>query len=146
MYDRNEAVDPGLLAELSLPKEVFTDSVAFIKQVRKGIPGQVLVEAIGAFDGDREMFVRLLETTPGNLHRFYKREALSRSQSEGILDALRVLNYAILVFGDSKVAHEWLRCQVPALSGAKPVDLLDTFCGRDWIRDVLGKIEYGEFS
>ncbi len=146
MSDRNEAVDPGLLAELTLPKEVFTDSVAFIRQVRKGIPGQVLVEAIGAFGGDRQLFVTLLETTPGNLHRFYKRKALARSESEGVLDTLRVLNYAIIVFGDGMIAREWLRCQVPALSGSRPVDLLDTFCGRDWVREVLGKIEYGEFS
>lgn len=130
----------------SLPKRVFSDEVAFIQQVRQGISGRVVVEAIEAFGGDRELFVRLLETTSGNLHRYYRRAALGRSESEEILDALDVLRYAIQVFGSGELAREWLKCEVPALSGSRPVDLLDTFKGREVVRQVLGKIEYGEFS
>lgn len=131
---------------VSLPKGVFSDEVAFIQQVRQGISGRVVVEAIEAFGGDRELFVRLLETTSGNLHRYYRRAALGRSESEEILDALDVLRYAIQVFESDELAREWLKCEVPALSGSRPVDLLDTFKGREVVRQVLGKIEYGEFS
>ncbi len=146
VIDREAATENDFMAKLSLPKEIFSDRVAFIRQVRQGISGRVVVEAIEAFGGDRELFVRLLETTSGNLHRYYKRAALGRTESEEVLDALDVLRYAMEVFDDAAIAREWMHCEVPALSGSRPADLLDTFRGRKWVRDVLGKIEYGEFS
>ncbi|QOR39053.1 DUF2384 domain-containing protein [Billgrantia diversa] len=62
------------------------------------------------------------------------------------LDALSVMRYAVHVFEDEKIALEWLSCEIPALSGARPADLLDTFRGRQLVRQVLAKIECGEFS
>ncbi|WP_415843667.1 antitoxin Xre/MbcA/ParS toxin-binding domain-containing protein [Vreelandella rituensis] len=44
------------------------------------------------------------------------------------------------------MAQEWLHSEVPALSGSRPVDLFDTFAGREMVRQVLRKISYGEFS
>nr|WP_217652833.1 antitoxin Xre/MbcA/ParS toxin-binding domain-containing protein [Halomonas sp. M20] len=38
------------------------------------------------------------------------------------------------------------RCEAPALSGSRPVDLLGTSRGWQSIREVLEKIECGEFS
>ncbi|PMR71748.1 hypothetical protein CR158_10360 [Halomonas heilongjiangensis] len=134
-----------LMADLSLPEDVFTDEVAFIKQVRQGISGQIVKQAIKALN-DRELFVILLETKSGNLHRFYKRKALSRVQSEEVLDTLRLYYQASKLFGDPRVARQWLHCEIPALSGSRPVDLVDTSQGRDLVRQVLGKIEFGEFS
>lgn len=140
-----EATDSKIMGNLSLPEGVFHDPVAYIRQVHEGISGEVVREAIDAF-GDRELFVRLLETTPGNLHRYYKRAALGRTESEEVLDTLSVLRYATQVFEDIDIAREWMHCEVPALSGSRPVDLLDTFIGRKLVREVLGKIEYGDFS
>lgn len=140
-----EATENGFMVNLSLPEGIFHDPVAYMRQVHEGISGEVVREAIDVF-GDRELFVRLLETTPGNLHRYYKRAALGRTESEEVLDTLSVLRYATKVFEDAEIAREWMRCEVPALSGSRPVDLLDTFIGRKLVREVLGKIEHGEFS
>jgi len=129
-----------------VPPAVYCDKVAFIQTVREGIAGSVVKQAIHALGDNRELFVRLLETTPGNLHRFYKRKALSRTDSEEVLDVLRVYYQTSKVFGDRDKALRWLNTSIPALSGEKPLDLFDTFEGRQLVREVLRKVEYGEFS
>lgn len=143
---QNDTNDRGVMAALSLPGDVYTNPVSFIRTVRKGLPGQVLKQAIQALSVDRDVLVRLLETDSGNLHRFYKRKALSRTQSEEVLDTVKLYVEVGKVFGDDDMGHEWLHTEVPALSGARPIDLLDTFAGRELVRQVLRKISYGEFS
>ncbi|WP_163574444.1 antitoxin Xre/MbcA/ParS toxin-binding domain-containing protein [Halomonas faecis] len=137
--------EEGILG-VRVPPAVYRDKVAFIQTVREGISGSVVKQAIHALGDNRELFVRLLETTPGNLHRFYKRKALSRTDSEEVLDVLRVYYQTSKVFGDRDKALRWLNTSIPALSGEKPLDLFDTFEGRQLVREVLRKVEYGEFS
>lgn len=131
---------------VNVPPAVYRNKVAFIQTVREGISGSVVKQAIHALGDNRELFVKLLETTPGNLHRFYKRKALSRADSEEVLDVLRVFYHTRQVFGDGDKALRWLNTPIPALSGEKPLDLFDTFEGRCLVREVLRKVEYGEFS
>lgn len=135
-----------IMGEMGLPCEVYCDEVAFIRLVREGVPGYVLRKAVQALPADRDVFVRLLETDSGNLHRFYKRKSLSRGQGEEVLDTLKLYIEAAKVFADREIAQEWLHSKVPALSGSRPVDLFDTFAGRNMVRQVLRKISYGEFS
>lgn len=138
--------DTLMLADLGLPREVYTDQVAFIKAVREGLPGRVLQKAVNALRSDRDVFVRLLETDSSNLHRFFKRKSLGRVHSEEVLDTLKLYIEAATVFEDPEIAQEWLHSEIRALGGSRPVDLFDTFAGRDMVRDVLAKIEFGEFS
>jgi len=132
-----------------LDSRVFDDSAAFIRTVRHGVPGSVVREAIAALGNTsqaRELFVTLLETTSGNLHRYYKRAALGRTESEEVLDTLRLIRQAQAVFDSPEIAADWLESPVPALAGESPLALCDTFQGRRLVREVLAKIEHGEFS
>ena len=52
---------------------ILSDRGAFIKAVRQGISGLVVKEAI-IVSGERDLFIRLLETTSANLNRFYRRK------------------------------------------------------------------------
>lgn len=130
----------------SFPQEILDDDVAFIRAVRKGIPGQVAREAVSLLGGHREIIADLAGTTPGNLHRIYKKQALGKTESEGILDLFRLFAYAKTIFDSDDIVREWLGCEIPALSGSRPIDLMDTFQGRAIVRDVLGRIKQGEFS
>lgn len=127
-----------------LPVQVFSDQQKFIKLTKKGVSGAVVKQAVQSL-GYRDLFVRLLETTSGNLSRFYGRKALNAYHSEGILDTLRVFSKAISVFGDRDVASTWVETPIPALGGQIPLELCDTFEGRDLVQATLRKIEYGEF-
>jgi putative toxin-antitoxin system antitoxin component (TIGR02293 family) len=129
---------------IELPEALFSDRTLFITLTRKGLPGDVLKQAVVKL-GHRELFVRLLETTTGNLNRFYRRKALTQSQSEAVLDTLRLFSKATSVFGDQEKALQWLECSIPALGDQIPIDLCDTFEGRKMVQGALRKIEYGEF-
>jgi putative toxin-antitoxin system antitoxin component (TIGR02293 family) len=129
---------------IKVPPAVFSDHETFIETTRKGLSGKIVKQAVDAL-GHRDLFVRLLETTTGNLNRFYRRKTLNAYHSEGILDTLRVFSKANSVFGDPDVAREWMDTAIPALGGQTPISLCDTFEGRNLVQIALRKIEYGEF-
>lgn len=125
--------------------EAFDDAVSFISAVREGISGQVVKKAV-SLSGSRELFARILEVSPSNLSRYYRRKALSREDSEEILDSLRVLEKARLVWGSMEAAKVWLETPLAALNHSAPIELFDTFEGRRWVSGVLSQIEQGDFS
>ena len=133
-----------LFTSLGLPAEAFTNQAEFIRHSREGISGDVVKRAVQIL-GNRDLFVRILDTTSSNLSRYYRRRKMNRVDSEETLDALRLYGQAIKVFGSLEKANEWIRMPVPALAGEKPEALFDTFEGRNWISQALRKIEYGEF-
>ena len=135
----------SLLTDSDLSPTLLEDRGAYIQAVRQGIPGKIVELAVKAL-GERDLFVRLLNTSSGNLNRFYHSQLLTRVQSEGILDTLKVFNEAINVFGDENLAKEWLHTSIPAIGGELPINLCDTFEGRRLVRESLEAIEYGEFT
>lgn len=131
---------------VSIPASTFTDQASYIRAVREGISGTVVKQAVDALGGNRELFVRLFGTNSANLSRYYRKAVLSKTDGEEVLDTLRVYRHALQVFDDENLAREWLASPVPALAGERPLDLFDTFEGRNLIRATLRKLEYGEFS
>lgn len=134
-----------LAKRLSIPADVLSNQAEYISTVRAGISGDVVKRAIEII-GNREMFVHLLNTTSANLNRYYRKKTLNRVDTEEVLDTIRVFALALQIWGDADTAKTWLNTSVPALAGDKPVNLFDTFEGRNWVRQVLHKIEYGEFT
>ena len=129
---------------VDVPHAAFLDRSAFIDAARTGLPGEVVKQAIDVF-GHRELIVRLVGTTSGNLHRVYRRKALGPAQSEVLLDTLRVFVRATAAFGSLDRASEWLDTALPALDGQRPSDLCDTFEGRRLVQEAIDRIEHGEF-
>jgi len=140
-----ETVQNSFLSEIGIKKDTLTNPVEFIQRVRKGISGEVIKNTIKLLD-NREVMIRILGTTSGNLSRTFQRKQMPSLVSEEMLDTIRLYGYAMDVFGDLYLVKEWMKTPITALAGEKPESLLDTFEGRQWIGDVLRKIEYGEFS
>ena len=112
--------------------------------MRAGLSGEVVKQAIDAI-GHRDFFVRLLGTTSGHLNRLYGRKSLGPARTEGLLDTLRIFAAAAAAFGGLERTQDWLGTALPALEGDRPIDLCDTFEGRRLVREIIRKIEYGEF-
>ncbi len=132
------------MAGIDVPMSAFSDTTEFIRAARKGIAGKVVKQAVDVV-GQRDLFVRLVGVSPGNLHRVYRRKTLGPAQSEALLDALRVFFRASTALGSLETAREWLDAPLPALGGQRPLELCDTFNGRRLVQDAIGKIEHGEF-
>lgn len=135
----------ALLRAYDIPLAVMEDRPEYIRATREGLPGSIVRAAIDLL-GDRDVFLRLLNVSSGNLGRVFRRKRLDRETSEEILDTLRVFFEAQRALGSEAQAREWLRAEIPALAGETPLSLFDTFEGRAWVRQVLRAIECGEFS
>lgn len=130
----------------AIPVEVFSNRKTFIETSRKGIPGH-WVKSVVTETGMRETFLTILNVASSNLSsRVYQRKALGKETSEEVLDAVRLIKQAEDVWESRDMAIQWLKSPVPALDGQKPITLFDTFEGREWVSQVLTKIEYGDFS
>ena len=132
------------MAGIDVPVSAFGNTAEFIQAARNGLAGKVVKQAVDVL-GQRELFVRLVGVSSGNLHRVYRRKTLGPAQSEALLDALRVFFRASTALGSLDAAREWLDTPLPALGGQRPLELCDTFSGRRLVQDAIGKIEHGEF-
>jgi len=145
VYKVETAKGYDLAKRLRIPADVLSNQAEYINIVRAGISGEVVKKAIEII-GNREIFVRLLNTTSANLNRYYRKKTLNRVDTEEVLDTIRVFAQALQIWGDADTAKTWLNTPIPALSGEKPANLFDTFAGRNWVRQILHKIEQGEFT
>ena len=89
---------PTGIEGIDIPPAAFADRLAFIEAAKSGLSGEVIRQAVDAV-GHRDLFVRLLGTTSGNLSRLYRRKTRGRVPSEALLDVLRVVARAVAVFG-----------------------------------------------
>ena len=129
---------------IGVPSAAFVDQAAYIRTVRAGLSGEVVKQAVSAI-GHRDFFVRLMGTTSGHLSSLYARKSLGAARTEGLLDTLRLFTAAAAAFGGLGRAQAWLDTALPALGGDRPIDLCDTFEGRRLVREIIRRVEYGEF-
>lgn len=70
-------------------------------------------------------------------------EPLSSAESDRALRLERIAEHADRVFGSHEKAQRWLRSEIIALEGARPIDLLETETGAHVVEQELIKIDYG---
>ena len=61
-------------------------------------------------------------------------------------DAMHVMEFAIDTFGDREKAMSWLKSPNRVMEGQKPLNLLNSVRGRETVRTILGRIEWGLYS
>lgn len=57
-----------------------------------------------------------------------------------------VMAHGLAVYGNAEDLAAWLHSENPALGGIRPETLLSSVSGREQVRDILGRIEWGIFS
>ena len=133
-----------MITDESAAARVVSDKVAYIRLSREGIAGSFARDIVS--HGGKEAASQALHTQPRQLSRYYQRKSLSPKDSEAMLDTLKTVALAQQVWGKAEAVDRWMNQEVPALAHERPVELMDTFVGRQWIRDVLNKIKAGDFS
>ncbi|CCV13053.1 antitoxin Xre/MbcA/ParS toxin-binding domain-containing protein [Mesorhizobium sp. STM 4661] len=73
-------------------------------------------------------------------------EPLSPAESDRALRLERIAEHADRVFGSHEKAQRWLRSEIIALDGARPIDLLETETGAHVVFEELIRIDYGMFA
>ena len=72
-----------------------------------------------------------------------KGEPLSSVESDRALRLERIAEHAERVFGSGEKAQRWLRSEIIALEGARPIDLLQSETGAHIVEEELIRIEFG---
>lgn len=70
-------------------------------------------------------------------------EPLSAAESDRALRLERVAEHADRVFGSHAKAQRWLRSEIIALEGARPIELLETETGAHIVSEELVRIDHG---
>lgn len=70
-------------------------------------------------------------------------EQLSPAESDRALRLERISQQADRVFGSHEKAQRWLRSEIIALDGARPIDLLASETGAHVVSEELIRIDYG---
>ncbi|TGG92484.1 DUF2384 domain-containing protein [Natronospirillum operosum] len=131
------------LSEITL-YEVKKSKVARIRLARKGITGDMAKEIVNQVD--RDLMCRVLGVDPSTLARYVKRKRLTTAVSETMLDLLTTVELAQSIWEERRGALQRMEEPIVALGNESPIDLMDTFEGRRWVREILHKIEVGDFS
>jgi putative toxin-antitoxin system antitoxin component (TIGR02293 family) len=120
---------------------------AFADSIRKGLPSSAVVAFSKKTQISERTLVRLL-TVPERTWRrkLAERQRLTPLQSDRLYRIAQMVARGTEVLGERARAVKWMTQENRALSGARPLDLLDTEIGEAQVRDVLGRIDYGLFS
>ena len=118
----------------------------FVGAIEDGLPSDAMRAILdsGAVSA-REISesVRIPERT---LMRMQTKERIPADEGDKIYRLAYVIAAATKALGDSDKARKWLRRPNRALGGVTPLSLLATLPGLQQVEQVLGRIEYGEYS
>ena len=107
-------------------------SGSYLRRLSDGIPRRIIADTLGA-----EM---------SNFSKLYQRN-LSKIQTDEMNDLTLFWQELRSFFdGDEELMSEWLEATIPAMSGARPVNLVSTIIGRQTLRRALDSMRYGEFA
>ncbi len=73
-------------------------------------------------------------------------ETYSDTVSERILALSDLYSYGYKVFEDEAKFNDWMFKPNQALGGKTPYDIVDNQFGREEIKNIIGRIEYGVYS
>ena len=95
---------------------------------------------------DYEKLAILLSTNRATLINKKGAELFSPALSERIVGIADVYSYGFEVFEDEGKFNEWVFRPNQALGGIQPFEMLDNQFGREEVKNVIGRIEYGVYS
>lgn len=96
----------------------------------------------------KDVVAASLEINPTNLSKLYRRQVLSRTQTEELDSLTQVWKDALygLFSGSSEAMTRWLETPVPALNGVTPRSLMGTLSGRRVLEGYIQDLKFGDYS
>jgi putative toxin-antitoxin system antitoxin component (TIGR02293 family) len=117
-----------------------------ISLVDHGISKKDLEHLKEVADLDYDKLAKILLVTRATLINKKGEERFNTSLSEKILSLADIYSYGYEVFEDEKRFNQWMVRPNKALGGQAPYDLLDTQFGREEVKNLSGRIDYGIYS
>jgi putative toxin-antitoxin system antitoxin component (TIGR02293 family) len=125
-----------------LRRDVRSD-LDLVDAIEGGLPTRAIDELLRADLLDAAEIYDLVVPRRTLAHRREKRQPLSSEESDRLTRVVRAVGRAEEALGERERAARWLRQSNRALSGKRPIDLLDSDVGARMVERVLGRIEHG---
>jgi putative toxin-antitoxin system antitoxin component (TIGR02293 family) len=114
--------------------------------VREGVSKKDLELLKSKADLDYTMLAKALSVTRATLINKKRSEKFGAGLSEKIVGMADLYSYGFEVFEDKDRFNEWMSKPNKALNGQIPYDLIDNQFGREEVKNLIGRIDYGIYS
>lgn len=140
----------------STPKNMFTGALgkpAFkmtplekLDTLRDGLDKQDLEKLKSRTELDYDKLSKALSVTRATLINKKGSEKFSPSLTERIISLADIYSYGYDVFEDEARFNLWMFKPNRALGGKAPYDIIDNQFGREEVKNIIGRIDYGVYS
>ena len=141
-----EQSDVSILSSSTSSPENRLTSFQKITLIDRGIPKHDLNKFKERAGWDYNQLSDILDVARAKLISKKADERFDKQVSERILSLADLYSYGYEVFEDEDRFNAWVFSANHALGGLAPFDYLDTQFGRDEIKDLIGRIDYGVYS
>jgi putative toxin-antitoxin system antitoxin component (TIGR02293 family) len=114
--------------------------------VRDGVSKKDLELLKSKADLDYTMLAKALSVTRATLINKKRGEKFNSGLSEKILGMADLYSYGFEVFENEDRFNQWMGRPNKALGGQIPYDLIDNQFGREEVKNLIGRIDYGIYS
>ena len=111
-----------------------------------GISKKELVRLKNRTELDYNKLAKLLSVTRATLIKKSSSEKFNSALSERILGLADIYSYGYHVFEDEEKFNQWMFSQNRALGGKTPYDVCNNQFGREEVKNIIGRIDYGVYS
>ena len=117
-----------------------------IQMVKQGISKKALEELKQKAGLDYDQLASILSVGRATLLNKKGNDTFNQTLSEKILGLADIYSYGYEVFEDKDRFNEWIFRPNRSLGGQMPYDLLDNQYGREEVKNVIGRIDFGVYS
>ncbi len=121
-------------------------SMEKLEMVKKGVTKtdlEVLKEKAGL---DYDTLAQGLSTARATLINIKGEDTFNFAVSEKIVGLEDIYSYGYEVFGDKERFNQWMFRQNAALGSYTPFELVNNQFGREEVKSLIGRIDYGVYS
>lgn len=133
----------GVLGGVNQVGQVVNSDIDLITISRKGLPKSTVYSLSQVLDVSMERLSELLHISHRTLQRKDDDDLLNVSITEQLFEIAEVVSEGIEVFGSLENFRAWLHSSPYIFNGQKPLDLLDTRFGLQYLKNILGRIAHG---
>jgi putative toxin-antitoxin system antitoxin component (TIGR02293 family) len=136
----------AILSEAASKPERNLTGFEKIEIIREGISKKDLELLKQKAELDYTMLAKALSVTRATLINKKRDQKFGAGLSEKIIGLADLYSYGFEVFEDEERFNQWMTKPNKALGGKIPYDLIDNQYGREEVKNVIGRIDYGVYS
>jgi putative toxin-antitoxin system antitoxin component (TIGR02293 family) len=95
---------------------------------------------------DYDKLAKLLSVTRATLINKTSLEKFSTALNERILSLADIYSFGYRVFENEEIFNQWMFSKNAALGGKTPYEICNNQFGREEVKNIIGRIEYGVYS